>query len=171
MVRSFVVALLPSFPNCHPILYCGPPKWRTILAKESNNVFPELGMAAAAFACFLVVVSISSPSDQLRRAVAFFAVCIPIVIAGAFLARLRENGDPNWLKAVLMTLRLACVAVGDVGCGIGIYWVFAHVSETSANRFLTTALLCWFTLALLDLAIKDIRRRNSRKSEVTKSET
>jgi len=125
-------------------------------------------MAAAAFACFLVVISISSPSDQLRRAVAFFAVCIPIVIAGAFLARLRENADRNWLKAALMTLRLACVAVGDVGCGIGIYWVFGHVSETAANRFLTTALLCWFTLALVDLVIRDIRRRNSKKIDNAK---
>jgi hypothetical protein len=133
------------------------------MSRDSNNVLPELGMAAAAFACFLVIVSISSPSDQLRRAVAIFAVCIPIVVAGAFVSIIRRNADQNWIRSALMVLRLACIAVGDVGCGIGIYWVFAHVSATAARQFVTTAIICWFVIGLLDVAIRKLHLKNSAR--------
>lgn len=128
------------------------------MAEDSKNVLPELGMAAAAFGCFLVVVSISSPSEQLRRAVTFFAVCIPIVVAGAFVSIFQKTADRNWIKSALGILRLLCILVGDVGCGIGIYYVFAHVSATAANRFIRTAIICWIVVGLLDVAMRKLQK-------------
>ena len=136
------------------------------MAKNSTVTVPELGMAAAAFACFLVVVTLPSPSDQLLRAVGLFGLCIPIVVAGAFVVNLRSRVNPPWAKMVLLVLRIACVAVGDVGCGIGIYWVFAHVSQSAAKRFITTAILCWLVIGFLGFAVELL---NDRKHQTSSS--
>lgn len=138
------------------------------MAENNSEVrIPELGMAAVSFACFLVIVSLPSTSPELYKAVEYFAVSIPIVVAGAFIAIMREGAVPGWPKAVLRVLRLACALVGDVGCGIGIYWVFAHVSPVSSKRFLNTVLLCWLGVGLIQMAVNAIGykyRHSSRKS-------
>ena len=134
------------------------------MPRTSNDaVIPEFAIVAAAFACFLVVVSIPSPSNELLQAVQFFSVGIPVVVAGAFIPGLRGKTDREWVKSILYVLRLVCLAIGDIGCGIGIYWVFRHVSSQSARYFLATALVCWFVVWLLDVVL----RRFGRKAALT----
>ena len=130
------------------------------MAKDSsgNNEIPELGMAAAAFACFLVVASVERPSSDLLEAVRIFAVTIPVSVAGVFLGLIRRGASGNGARMALSILRLGCVAVGDVGCGIGVYCVFSHVSNVAARRFLTTSLLLWVAVGLLGLIV-DLRER------------
>ena len=132
------------------------------MAEDSKGVLPELGMAAAAFASLLVVVSMPSPSDELRRAVAIFAISIPVVIAGAFVSILSHNGDGKWVSRTLTILRYVCLVVGDVGCGIGIYWVFAHVSATAGRRFVTSAIICWVVIGVLGAILGCLRRKSAK---------
>jgi hypothetical protein len=125
------------------------------MAKDSsgNNDIPELGMAAAAFACFLVVVSVEHPSSELLEAVRIFAVTIPVSVAGVFVGITQRGDKENWARITLWILRLGCVLVGDVGSGIGVYWVFSHVSNVAAGRFLATSLLAWLAVGLLTLIV------------------
>jgi hypothetical protein len=116
-----------------------------------NNDIPELGMAAAAFACLLVAVSIEHPSAELLEAVRIFAVTIPLVVAGVFVRMLRRNVTKPWLRKGFLILRLGCILVGDVGCGIGIYWMFRHVSNVAADRFLATSLISWIVVGFLGM--------------------
>lgn len=124
------------------------------MAESSSSVsIPELGMAAAGFASLLVVASLESPSDQLRQATRYFAVGIPIVIAGAFIADMHRRATRAFVRTGLWILRMACILVGDVGCGVGVYWVFRHVSSSSATLFLTVAITSWVAVGLLEMAV------------------
>lgn len=137
------------------------------MPKKSNRPsIPEFGIVAAAFACVLVVVSIPVPSDELHQAVRFFAVSIPLVIAGAFLRTLTHK--TSWVRWVLRFMRILCGGIGDIGCGIGIYWVFRHVSPPAARMFLTTALVCWLTIGALDfvLTVSSNKASTAKRSTV-----
>src|SRR5258706_15374550 len=110
--------------------------------ENSGSPIPELGMAAAAFACLLVVVSIERPSADLLQAVRIFAVTIPVAVAGAFVVIIRRTKERPSIRMALWILRLCCTAIGDVGCAIGVYFIFRHLSGTAARHFLTTSLMC-----------------------------
>jgi hypothetical protein len=100
---------------------------------DARPTIPELGMAAAGFAALLVTAGTEHPSGSLQSAVQLFAVGIPVTVAGAFVSVLRHRSQIAWVKNVLWVLRLTCIAFGDVLCGIGVYWVFRHVSATAAS--------------------------------------
>jgi hypothetical protein len=121
--------------------------------KSTGPSIPQFGMAAAAFACFLVIMSLPTPSNELRRSVEFFAVCIPLVIAAAFLRHTRANARKKGLRLGLWWLWLAATAVGDIGCGIGVYWAFRHISPSAAKSFLATAMFSWFAVGFIDMAV------------------
>ncbi len=84
---------------------------------------------------------------------------IPVVIAGAFVSLLMRRADIKWVKTALWILRLICILIGDVGCAIGIYFIFRHVSSPAARDFLITALVCWLALGLLDMAVSRFGRQ------------
>jgi len=136
------------------------------MARDSsdNNDIPELGMAAAAFACFLVAASVERPSSELLEAVRVFAVTIPVSVAGVFIKLIRRGASEKWARITLLILRLGCVLVGDIGCAIGVYWVFSHVSNVAADRFLKTSLLSWLAVGLLGFVASFRERRQAEKS-------
>jgi hypothetical protein len=140
---------------------------RTELAvADSRTSIPELGMAAAGFACVLVIVSVDSPSAALQRAGELFAASIPLTIAGVFVQARMKKSDPVWLQNALLTLRLVCILFGDIGCGIGIYWVFRDMSDSAGATFLGVALGCWLAVALLHGVLAAIRS-GLKKQEIS----
>jgi len=122
--------------------------------KKRSGVLPKFGMAAAAFAAFLVIVTLPQPAAALQTATKFFAVCIPLVIASAVLRQFVDAAKQKIVKAVLDSLHLVVTSAGDIGCGIGIYWVFRNVSEGSAQLFLSASLISWVVVGLIGLAVE-----------------
>jgi len=115
--------------------------------------FADLGMAAAAFAALLVVVGVEHRSPELLHAVGFFSVSIPLCVAAAFLRMVAgEQIDPG-PRSLVQMLRIFCGAAGNLGCGIGLYWVLRHVSVPAARHFLITAIVCYIGVFVLDMGL------------------
>jgi len=121
-----------------------------------------LGIAGAAFACFLVIVSLPAPSAPLLRAAKFFAVGIPAVVAGAVLDSMRREAVDAGTKAITFLLRLLFLLIGDISCVIGIYSVFRHASAASGRLFLLSSFVCLLVIGAMVVRVVQFGRSESR---------
>jgi hypothetical protein len=132
------------------------------MADRSEPGISILGIAGAAFACFLVIVSVPAPSAPLLRAAKFFAVGIPVVVAAAVLDSMYRQAVDNGTKAVTFLFRFLLLLIGDISCVIGIYSVFRHVSPASGRLFLICTFVCSLLVAALVVRVVQLGRGESR---------
>jgi hypothetical protein len=132
------------------------------MADKSEPGISILGIAGAAFACFLVIVSVPAPSAPLLRAAKFFAVGIPVVVAGAVVDSMHRQAVDMGTKAIAFLLRSLSLIIGDICCVIGIYLVFRHVSAASGRLFLISSLVCLLVLGAMVVRVVEFGRGGSR---------
>jgi hypothetical protein len=129
---------------------------------------PQFAMAGAGFASLLVIVSIPTPSPSLIAAAGDFALGVPVIIGGAFIPAFLGT-DALWLRIFLGVAQVCAFIFGDIWCGIGIWWMFRHISADLSLRFEGTAVFCWVAASVIFLVTSAIRERRARNNETSAS--
>ena len=124
---------------------------------EKKGLFvPYFGLAAASFAAFLAIMTMSQPSALAIRAVDDFSIGIPFTLACLFIPVIEEW--PHYFQMPVKSLNLIFALLGSLFCLLGLHKCFALVSQNAAGNFAVFGIFIFlliFATGIYDLILKD----------------
>lgn len=122
------------------------------MAEPKNNAatIPALGLIGVSFAAVLVIANVRPFDDDLRESASAFAFAIPLGIAG-YVTRVVIGPKANltWLKRIINVYSISAIVIAQIGCVIGLYKFFRHISSDAGSTFLTVTLGCYLVGSIL----------------------
>jgi hypothetical protein len=133
-------------------------------AEKSRFQIPPLGLAAAAFAGFLVLASMGSLDEDLLKAARLFAAGIPLLIVTAWAQHAVKEMPYPKPRSIIETAAQMASVIADILCAIGLYDLFRHVDPLAGSIF------GWFVFASV-VVIVGIEAVNELSSKRMKEST